>query len=952
VPFAAGNFLYIGASDLVPEVNTDPESNVFHKAIAFDGGILTLGGSAAAIKLWRAGEDGAYSAETIWTRDFGGRFSRMRDAEIADIDGDGQLDIAVATHDQGVVAIVKRGADGSWTAEEIDQEPDTFVHEIEIGDLDGDGVLEVYATPSEPNRLDGTPQHGSVVRYVPAKGEGRTEVADLGDRHAKEILVADVDGDGRDELYVVVEAVSGGRVEIRRYDADTPPDAGAVIAELDDTQTRFLSVGDVDGDGRREMVAAGMRSGLWLLRPGPAPARTAWAKTLIDASSGGFEHASILADLDGDGRDELYVASDNQGEVRRYDDAALRVADGLGQLRHRRQPGQAQHLRLPGPRLRDLHARPRDGPPEPAEFLWGLVPTRKPKVESTRGGTSFWVHAGRDGIRSVVLTVPVTFPVEGVHHSDLLAGFPLPDIRGTVGTFSYWATDLSPAEAGNTEFGGILERLLFEDGVASTVLVGPDDPLVAKGEPRRRLTVPLGVRWTEGASRVDLDLAGQEARLAPGEWSDWIPVTFRVNPLVRVRGMVQLHVVRADRELQGLRLPGQPRPSAARPPDLEPGGLRPAAGGRGGPLPDPRLGGGDLAPQRGAARRGGLHGRLRPGLRRPRADLHEEPGAGRLDLYLAVVETTDRVQHMMWRFIADPTSIILESISDGVFTVDRHWRITSFNRAAEEITGIPRTEAVGRRCSEVFRASMCEADCALRRTLETGEPVINRRPSSSTRTAAHPDQRVHGPAARGGRAGARRGGDLPRPEPGGGAAPGAGRRFQMGDLVSRSPAMRRIFDILPQVAASDSTVLIQGETGTGKELLARALHDLSPRRKRPFVAVSCGALPDTLLESELFGYKAGAFTGANRDKPGRFALAEGGTLFLDEIGDMSPALQVRLLRVLQERTYEPLGGTKPLRADVRVVAATHRDLAALVRRGVFRQDLYYRINVMKLDSRP
>jgi hypothetical protein len=296
----------------------DPESNVFHKAMAFDGGILTLGGTAAAIKLWRPVAGGGYTAETIWTRDFGGRFSRMRDAEIADLDGDGQLDLAVATHDQGIVAIVKRAADGSWTVEEIDREPDTFVHEIEIGDLDGDGVLEVYATPSEPNRLDGTPQHGSVVRYVPAKGEGRTEVADLGDRHAKEILVADVDGDGLDELYVAVEAVSGGRVEIRRYDADTPPDAGAVIAELDDTQTRFLTVGDVDGDGRREMVAAGMRSGLWLLRPGPAPATGTWEKTLIDAGSGGFEHASTLADLDGDGRDELYVASDNHGEVRRY----------------------------------------------------------------------------------------------------------------------------------------------------------------------------------------------------------------------------------------------------------------------------------------------------------------------------------------------------------------------------------------------------------------------------------------------------------------------------------------------------------------------------------------------------------------------------------------------------------------------------------------------------------
>jgi len=301
------------------EAITDPESNVFHKAMPFEDGILTLAGTQAAIKLWRRAPDGAgWTPETIWIRDFGGRFSRMRDAEIADVTGDGQPDIVVATHDQGVVAIVTRDPSGTWSIEEIDREKDTFVHEIEVGDLDGDGVLEVYATPSEPNRLDGTPQPGKVTRYVPAKGEGRVVVADLGDRHAKEILVADVDGDGRDELYVVVEAVAGGQVEIRRYDADTDPTAGFVIAELPDTQTRFLTAGDVDGDGRQELVAAGMKSGLWLLRPSAAPASERWIRSVIDPSSGGFEHASILADLDGDGRDELYVASDAQGEVRRY----------------------------------------------------------------------------------------------------------------------------------------------------------------------------------------------------------------------------------------------------------------------------------------------------------------------------------------------------------------------------------------------------------------------------------------------------------------------------------------------------------------------------------------------------------------------------------------------------------------------------------------------------------
>ena len=302
---------------------------------------------------------------------------------------------------------------------------------------------------------------------------------------------------------------------------------------------------------------------------------------------------------------------------------------------------------------------------------------------------------------------------------------------------------------------------------------------------------------------------------------------------------------------------------------------------------------------------------------------------------------------------SNSTAIILESISDGVFTVDSDWRIMSFNRAAEEITGIPREEAVGRHCSEVFRASMCETDCALRRTTETGSPIINksafiidaegRRIPISVSTALLRDEKGN---IVGGVETFR---DLSLVEE---LRKELECRFQIGDLISRSASMRRIFDVLPQVAASDSTVLIQSETGTGKELLARAIHSLSPRKNKPFVAVNCGALPDTLLESELFGYKAGAFTGANKDKPGRFDLAERGTLFLDEIGEMSTALQVRLLRVLQEKTFEPLGGTKSVSADVRIVTATNRYLATQVENGNFRKDLFYRINVVRIDLPP
>jgi len=298
----------------------DSDSNVFHKAMVYDAGdspaILTLGGTAAAVKIWRK-ESGKFVAETVWTKEFGGKFSRMREAEVADLYGDGRAVIAVATHDQGVVALIVPDGKGGWNVDEIDRQEKTFVHEIEIGDLDGDGKLEVYATPSEPNLLDGRPQPGTVVRYVPATKSGRTVVADLGDRHAKEILVDDVDGDGRDELYVSVEAVSGGKLEIRRYDASTDPKKGRVIARLDDKLCRFLTAGDVEGDGRKEIVAAGAKSGLWLLRP-PRDAKAEWTLTSIDRASSGFEHAALLADLDGDGADELYVASDDQGEIRRY----------------------------------------------------------------------------------------------------------------------------------------------------------------------------------------------------------------------------------------------------------------------------------------------------------------------------------------------------------------------------------------------------------------------------------------------------------------------------------------------------------------------------------------------------------------------------------------------------------------------------------------------------------
>ncbi len=178
------------------------------------------------------------------------------------------------------------------------------------------------------------------------------------------------------------------------------------------------------------------------------------------------------------------------------------------------------------------------------------------------------------------------------------------------------------------------------------------------------------------------------------------------------------------------------------------------------------------------------------------------------------------------------------------------------------------------------------------------------------------------------------------------------RRQQLGGLIGRSAPMQELFRSIERVAQSKASVLIRGESGTGKELVAQAIHQLSPRRAGPFVAVNCAAIPDTLLESELFGHERGAFTDARDQRIGRFEAAAGGTLFLDEIGEIAPAVQAKLLRALQERVIERLGGTAPIEVDVRIVAATNRDLEASIEAGSFRSDLYYRINVVPLAIPP
>ena len=299
------------------------------------------------------------------------------------------------------------------------------------------------------------------------------------------------------------------------------------------------------------------------------------------------------------------------------------------------------------------------------------------------------------------------------------------------------------------------------------------------------------------------------------------------------------------------------------------------------------------------------------------------------------------------------TSLILDSIADGVFTVDQQGRITSLNKAAERITGFSKENAIGQYCHEIFRANTCFEACPLKHTAETAENIVNLEVnilnrenkevpiSISTAVVRDKEGKIVG-AVETFR-------DLSLIKE---LHKEIHRQYLFQDILGRSKPMLKLFRILPDIAQSDATVLIEGDSGTGKELFATAVHNLSSRKDKPLIKVNCAALPETLLESELFGYKKGAFTDAKTDKPGRFRQANGGTIFLDEIGDMSKGTQVKLLRVLEQKEYEPLGSNKTERVDVRIIAATNRDLMEMMHRREFREDLFFRINVIRLTIPP
>jgi PAS domain S-box-containing protein len=299
------------------------------------------------------------------------------------------------------------------------------------------------------------------------------------------------------------------------------------------------------------------------------------------------------------------------------------------------------------------------------------------------------------------------------------------------------------------------------------------------------------------------------------------------------------------------------------------------------------------------------------------------------------------------------TSTILDCIVEGVFTVDKDLIITYFNQAAEKITGVTKQQAIGQYCFEALRSNICEKSCPISESLKTGNDTINLqvnilRPdgkqipvSVNASVLKDDDGTIIG--------GVETFRDLSTIEA---LRKEIRQKYTFEDIVSKNHKILQIFSILPNIAESDSTVLIQGPSGSGKELFAHAIHNLSFRKDKPFVAINCGALPDNLLESELFGYVKGAFTDAKKNKPGRFELAKGGTIFLDEVESLSPATQVKLLRVLQEKEFEPLGSVAPIKSDVRVISATKDNLADLIKNNEFRDDLYFRLNIMKIELPP
>lgn len=296
---------------------------------------------------------------------------------------------------------------------------------------------------------------------------------------------------------------------------------------------------------------------------------------------------------------------------------------------------------------------------------------------------------------------------------------------------------------------------------------------------------------------------------------------------------------------------------------------------------------------------------------------------------------------------------ILDSIDIGIFTVNRGGLITFFNTAAERISGYDRRQVLGQPCHMVFESERSPDVCLLKESIARGISQGSHKGRMIDKDGVSIPIRAHYAALRneknvivGGLATFH---DLTLVHQ---LDQAISDRYTFFDMIGKSPAMQKVFEMVPVVAQSTASVLIEGATGTGKDLLAKVIHSLGSRKNRRMVKINCAAIPDTLIESEIFGYVKGAFTGAERDKPGRFQEADGGTIFLDEIGDLPLALQAKLLRVLEDKEFYPLGSRRTRKVDVRIISATNRGLEKLIRERQFREDLFYRLNVVRIELPP
>ncbi|MFO7445594.1 MAG: sigma 54-interacting transcriptional regulator [Ignavibacteriaceae bacterium] len=296
---------------------------------------------------------------------------------------------------------------------------------------------------------------------------------------------------------------------------------------------------------------------------------------------------------------------------------------------------------------------------------------------------------------------------------------------------------------------------------------------------------------------------------------------------------------------------------------------------------------------------------------------------------------------------------IFNSNIEGTFTIDNNWNVTSFNSSAEKITGRKRYEAIGKKCWDIFSSSLCRNGCHMEQTMQKGKAMIGNELEIVHKSGKKIPIRVNSGIL------------LNNRDENIGAvetfidiseiknlSEHLTEFYKYENIIGRNKEIKQIISVFESVSQTDSSVLITGESGTGKELAARAIHLNSSRRTGPFVAINCSAFVETLIESELFGHEKGAFTGAIKTKIGKFELAHGGTLFLDEIGDLSNAVQTKLLRVLETREFERVGGNKTIKIHARIIAATNKDLAEEISAGRFREDLFYRINVINIHLPP